>query len=64
MSINHKTKDDKRANVLIEQSDLFDIKIQCPECCSIFVLNQYGEFFCRRCDRIFREAEIRARCGL
>jgi Zn finger protein HypA/HybF involved in hydrogenase expression len=42
----------------------FNVKIQCPDCGSIFVLNQYGEIFCIKCERVFFEDEIRNRCGL
>jgi hypothetical protein len=42
----------------------FDVQIQCPDCGSIFVLNQESEIFCSECERIFSENEIRNRCGL
>lgn len=64
MSIRHITKDDKQEKINLKQLELYGIKIQCPDCGSIFQLNSYGEFFCRRCDRIFTEDEIRERCGL
>ena len=47
-----------------QQLNIYDVKIQCPDCGSIFQLNSYGEFYCRRCDRIITEDEIRERCGL
>jgi len=47
-----------------QQLKTYDAKIQCPDCGSIFQLDSHGEFFCRRCDRIFTEVEIRERCGL
>lgn len=40
------------------------IKIQCPDCGNLFVFNEYGEFFCLKCERIYPEKEVRARCGL
>ncbi len=44
--------------------NLYDIKIQCPDCGNIFIMNEFGEYFCKRCDRVFLENEIRERCGL
>ena len=41
-----------------------EIKIQCPNCGSIFILNESREYFCRNCDKIYSESEIRERCGL
>jgi len=42
----------------------YAIKIQCPDCGSIFILNEFGEYFCKHCNRIYSESEIRERCGL
>jgi len=42
----------------------YGIKIQCPDCGSLFALNEWAEFFCPKCKRVFMEAEIRERCGL
>jgi len=42
----------------------FKVKIQCPDCGSIFILNQEAKIFCCECERIFSENEIRKRCGL
>ena len=65
MSIKTKKKNsdqvkEEKKNVL----RAFDVKIQCPDCGSIFVLNQKGEIFCNICERVFSEHEIRNRCGL
>ena len=38
--------------------------IQCPDCGEIFVFNEKGECFCEKCDRVFFENEVRARCGV
>ena len=65
MSIKYKDENDKHEIEDKElQLELYGIKIQCPDCGRIFILNQYGEFFCRMCKRIFSEDEIRERCGL
>jgi len=58
------TDNDREKEVKNQQLKTYDIKIQCPDCGNIFQLNSYGEFFCRKCDRIFTEDEIRERCGL
>ncbi|MHA1488978.1 MAG: hypothetical protein ACTSRI_04915 [Promethearchaeota archaeon] len=40
------------------------VNIQCPDCGEIFVFNEKEECFCNKCDRVFSENEVRARCGL
>ncbi len=42
----------------------FGIKIQCPDCDSVFILNEYGEYFCPKCRRVYPESEIRERCAI
>ncbi len=44
--------------------NIYGIKIQCPDCGNIFIMDEFGEYFCKRCDRVFPEDEIRERCGL
>ena len=58
------TNNNQEKKVKNLQLKIYDVKIQCPDCGSIFQLNSLGEFFCRKCERIFIEAEIRERCGL
>jgi predicted RNA-binding Zn-ribbon protein involved in translation (DUF1610 family) len=40
------------------------IEIQCPNCGELFIFNELGECFCTRCNRLFSDNEVRARCGL
>ncbi len=40
------------------------IEVQCPDCGCIFRLNEEREYFCKNCNRVFYENEIRERCGL
>ena len=44
--------------------DNFGTKIQCPDCGTIFQMNEYGECFCPRCKRVYPKSEVRERCGL
>ncbi len=60
---NNKIKSENK-DPIINDLDNYGIKIQCPDCGSIFILNEYGEYFCRKCNRIFSESEIRERYGL
>ncbi len=46
------------------EKDLYDVKIQCPDCLSLFILNPWGRYYCRKCKRLFTESEIRKRCGI
>ena len=66
MSIRHINKDTETKETDSEVKEIYNygIKIQCPDCGSIFILNEYGEYFCGSCNRIYSESEIRARCGL
>ncbi len=41
-----------------------NVKIQCPDCLNLFILNRFGEHYCRHCKREYSEGEIRARCGI
>jgi hypothetical protein len=63
MSINYKNKESDIKKKKF--TDLgYGIKVQCPDCGTLFVLDEYKEYFCKRCDRIYLEEEIRARCGI
>lgn len=44
--------------------DKIKINIQCPDCGNIFIVNEFGEYFCETCKRSFSENEIRERCGI
>ena len=46
------------------QNSDFKIEIQCPDCGTILELNEKREYFCKECDRVLSENEIRARCVL
>ncbi len=51
--------------ILSEENEKnFGIKIQCPDCGAIFILNEHGEYFCPKCRRVYPESEIRERCGI
>ncbi len=42
-----------------------ETKIQCPECSGMLFLDGFGNWFkCTICKRLFKESEIRERCGL
>ena len=56
--------DQEKFNSKNTNSDYFDVKIQCPNCGNIFILNNNRECFCEICNRVYTENEIRARCGL
>ena len=46
-----------------KELDLPKVEIQCPECGGIFLIfNQ--KYFCKKCNRIFEENEIRKKCAL
>lgn len=66
--MNNKTFNDKsdqeKVNSQNTNSDCIDVKIQCPNCGNIFILNKNSEHFCEICNRIYTENEIRAQCGL
>lgn len=66
MSIRQINKDSEAKETDSEVKEIYNygIKIQCPGCGSIFILNEYGEYFCRCCNRIYLESEIREHCGL
>ena len=57
--IKHEEKDGD-----FSELNIYGIKIQCPDCGNIFIMDEFGEYFCKRCDRVFPENEIRERCGL
>ncbi len=57
--IKHEEKDGD-----FSELNIYGIKIQCPDCGNIFIMDEFGEYFCKRCDRVFPEDEIRERCGL
>ena len=40
------------------------IIVQCPDCGELFSLNGKLGCFCKGCERLFTESEIRERCGL
>ena len=44
--------------------DMKGVKIQCPDCGKLFILNPWGRYYCRKCKRLFTESEIRKRCGI
>ena len=56
--------DQEKVNSKKTNSDCIDVKIQCPNCGNIFILNNNKECFCEICNRVYTENEIRARCGL
>ena len=56
--------DQEKFNSKNSNSDCFDVKIQCPNCGSIFILNNNREYFCEICNRVYAENEIRTHCGL
>jgi rubredoxin len=66
LSIGFFNKDSETGEIKSKTKRIFnyEIRIQCPDCGSIFILNEYGEYFCKNCSRIYSESEIRARCGL
>ena len=64
LSIKNKDIKHEETDEELSEFNLYGIKIQCPDCGSIFIVNEFGEYFCKRCDRIFPENEIRERCGL
>ena len=66
MSVRHTNKDSDNRDAELEVKGVYNygIKIQCPDCGSIFILNEHREYFCRNCDKIYSESEIRERCGL
>ncbi|MHA1757837.1 MAG: hypothetical protein ACTSVV_13760 [Promethearchaeota archaeon] len=46
-----------------KELDLPKVEIQCHECGEIFLMyNQ--KYFCKKCNRIFEENEIRKKCAL
>jgi len=59
-----KKSDQEKSNLKNSNSDCIDVKIQCPNCGNNFILNNNRECFCKICNRVYTENEIRARCGL
>lgn len=47
-----------------QNSEEFHVKIQCPDCGSIFIFDKEENYFCKKCKKMYTEHEIRARCGL
>ena len=64
MSIKNKDIKNEQTDGDFSKLNIYDIKIQCPDCGNIFIMNEFGEYFCKRCNRVFPEDEIRERCGL
>ena len=62
-TINNKS-DQEKLNSKNTYANYIDVKIQCPNCGNIFILNSNSECFCEKCNRVYTENEIRARCGL
>lgn len=48
----------------VPELENYGIKIQCPDCGNLFILDPNGEYFCIYCKRIYLDAEIRERCAL
>ncbi|MFX1525696.1 MAG: hypothetical protein ACFFCC_19490 [Promethearchaeota archaeon] len=42
----------------------FKIYIQCPNCGNILKVNLERTYYCKKCNYIFTENEIREKCGL
>jgi hypothetical protein len=42
----------------------FKIYIQCPHCGNILKVNLEQNYYCKYCDYIYTENEIRENCGL
>ena len=66
MSIKFKKVEKKVLNSSPKRNpyQLFEIKIQCPDCLSILTLEKTGNYYCEGCRRYLSENEIRKRCGL
>ena len=64
MSIKNNDIKHEEKDVDFSELNIYGIKIQCPDCGNIFIMDEFGEYFCKRCDRVFPENEIRERCGL
>jgi uncharacterized OB-fold protein len=59
--------DSKVENKGLKELKLYNhrgIEIQCPDCGDIFIPTEDGDCFCVRCNRVFQEDEVRARCGI
>lgn len=55
----------KKKNIIKEiRQNSNDTCIQCPDCGNLFIYTVEREIFCKFCNRVFSESEIRARCGL
>lgn len=64
LSIKNKDIKNEETDGDFSKLNIYDIKIQCPDCGNIFIMDEFGEYFCKRCDHFFPENEIRERCGL
>ncbi len=64
MNTNDENSNQEKLEVRNNVFKNFVIKIQCPDCGFIFILNEKREYFCYNCQRVYTENEIRARCGL
>ena len=54
----------KKIKKEIIDQNYWRIKIQCPNCGSIFIFNDLGECYCIKCRKIYPESVVRERCGL
>ena len=55
----------KKKNIIKEINlNSNNTRIQCPDCGNLFIYNEEREIYCKNCNRVFSESEIRARCGL
>ena len=66
MGIKSKKRNDnkKRIESLNLNFRYFKVYIQCPNCGEILKINADRNYYCKDCNHVYSENEIREKCGL
>ncbi len=66
MGIKSKKRNDnkKRIESLNLNFRYFKVYIQCPNCGEILKINTDRNYYCKDCNHVYSEKEIREKCGL